>query len=94
MSLNNLGNSNDCIFLADSYSHISTPFMVMTSAADTNTLLDICALEEPINNNFLQVRNKQDQTLGSLESSQIPKIEVTEVKHDQFSRLEFFFLIN
>ena len=61
MSLNNLGNSNNCIFLADSYSHISTPFMVMTSAADTNTLLDICALEEPINNNFLQVRNKQDQ---------------------------------
>ena len=64
MSLNNLGNSNDCIFLADSYSHISTPSMVMTSAADTNTLLDICALEEPINNNFLQVRNKQDQTFN------------------------------
>ena len=48
-------NTNDCIFLADSYSQITTPFMVMTSASDDNTLLDICALEEPINNNFLQV---------------------------------------
>lgn len=47
--------TNDCIFLADSYSHIATPFMVMTSAADDNTLLDICALEEPIDNSFLQV---------------------------------------
>ena len=48
-------NSDSCIFLADSYTHIVTPFMVMTSAADDNTLLDICALEEPIDNNFLQV---------------------------------------
>ena len=47
--------TNDCIFLADSYSHITTPFMVMTSAADVNTLLDICALEEPVDNSFLQV---------------------------------------
>ena len=47
--------SDQCIFLADSYPHIVTPFMVMTSAADDNTLLDICALEEPIDNNFLQV---------------------------------------
>ena len=53
------GDKNACIFLADSYAQISTPFMVMTSAADDNTLLDICALEEPINANFLQVRHSQ-----------------------------------
>jgi len=29
--------------------------------------------------------------LGILERCQIPKIEDTDVKHDQFSRLEFFF---
>ena len=51
------GDKNPCIFLADSYTQITTPFMVMTSASDDNTLFDICALEEPINANFLQVTN-------------------------------------
>ena len=46
-----------CIFLADSYTHITTTFMVMTSASDDNTLFDICALEEPVDATFLQVKS-------------------------------------